>query len=148
MPQSESCLVLLQGGLGNQLFQVQAGIYYSNLHNLPLKFDVRRESHNHSHSTFESFKKDSLRIEKALFVGTTGSNRLLRAVSRKNRSLHRKFYTKSDCTLISESNSRIAKNPSGLAEIQPNRRNLLDGYFVSTKIFTDAKKLVSIFCQF
>ena len=146
MPTSKSCLVVLQGGLGNQLFQVQAAIYYSSLHNLPLKFDIRRESHNHSHSTFESFKNDSLRIEQATLVGTTGSNRLFRAISRNNRNLHRKLYSMSKCTIISETDPEIAKNPSGLVKVQPNRKNLLDGYFVSTKIFNDAKKMnLSIF---
>lgn len=128
----KTCNVELRGGLGNQLFQVQAGVYHAAINNMKLRVRVIESTNRHQNSTINSFSSDSLNIKKT---------KPLR--ERLDVRLSRKIVKKLDPLIgmkeINESIPEIALQPSNLSRLKPAGSVILNGYFQSARIFNQAK---------
>jgi hypothetical protein len=130
----KTCYVELKGGLGNQLFQVQAGVHYAAINNMKLKVRVKEHANRHQNSSVKSFSNYSLRIKDfqnspsksdIRFFGIT-LNKLSKIMGWEE---------------INESAPEIAREPSQLLRIKPARNVILNGYFQSAKFFSQSRSV-------
>ena len=133
-PAMKNCYLELKGGLGNQLFQVQAGVYYAAINNLKLKVRLNESTSRHKNSSISSFSSNSLMINPPKLIRETLDARLLQKTIKKLTPTIRAHE-------INESITEIAIHPSRVTDIKHNGNIILNGYFQSAQIFSLSRSL-------
>lgn len=129
-----NCYLELKGGLGNQLFQIQAGVYYSAKNNLNLKVRIKQSTNRHGNSSISSFTYESLKITHLKPIREhLGAHLLQRTVLRMNPKIA--------ALEINESIPEIGNEPSKLIGFKSDGNIILNGYFQSARIYTSARSL-------
>lgn len=133
-PVMKNCYLELKGGLGNQLFQVQAGVYYAAVNNLKLKVKLKESTNRHKNSSISSFSSNSLMINPPKNIRETLNDRVLQKTIKK-------LTTRISALEINESIPEIASHPSRMTHIKHNGNIILNGYFQSAQIFSLSRSL-------
>lgn len=138
----KKCILELRGGLGNQLFQIQAGVYFAELNELPLELRVIKGSHRHSNSTFESFELNSLKLSQATITNANAqrafnSKSLIGIMQYLCRSAEEKSSAIHDIEVQNEPQSASLFNQKRVTR----NHVILNGYYQSARLHEDAKNL-------
>ena len=138
----KKCILELKGGLGNQLFQIQAGVYFDELHKLHIDLRVLADSHRHSRSTFESFELNSLKLAQAAIKltktqKTLNSKSLIGIMQYLSRSADIKSSSLNNVKVLNEPQSPSLFDPINVK----GNEVILNGYYQSAKLREDAENL-------